>query len=524
MEMTETKEYLDQLIKEYLSMLWRQKLWFFVPLVSGIALTFFVILVLPRTYRSTTLLFVEGQKIPEDYAKSAASATGMYMLDTRFTQFQELILSRSLLQKVIEKFGLDNTEFKGETLEDAVALMKKNIEVKTFGRRGVDAFSLSYMASEPLTTMNVTNEIAAQVVRRHSEFRLEMVEKTRDFIEKELKDLLDALGQQESKLGAFKQTYMGMLPTQLEGNVLQLALLRHEIELTQVSKKTLLERKAAIEELIGRSRGDVLPGRERSLSRIDPTLLALRHGDLSPLLLALIDKIIQLENLQGEYKGNYPDILILKREIAALQSQLPIGQLDALIGGGGAAAAAGPAGPIVGVVDGHLPPLQLARIELAGVEEREKALEAQIRFYTQRIENTPVVEQEFVALQRDHDLTQRNYNALFDKKQSAAVSESVEAEQAGERFRILDYANLPETPIKPKPVKIAFIGLGLSLAGGIGIAFVRDKFDRTIRKPVELERVTGAPVLAYIPDFYQKDKSLYGKYYGKSSVEKGTNK
>ncbi|HEY5599150.1 MAG TPA: GNVR domain-containing protein, partial [Candidatus Manganitrophaceae bacterium] len=107
-----------------------------------------------------------------------------------------------------------------------------------------------------------------------------------------------------------------------------------------------------------------------------------------------------------------------------------------------------------------------------------------------------------------YDNTKKNYEVLLDKKLSAKISENLEKRQKGEQFRILDAANLPEKPFKPDRFKVGLAGLLLGLGGGLALAFVREQFDSSIRKPEEVERVTSVPVLVSIPDFTEEAREF----------------
>ena len=61
-------------------------------------------------------------------------------------------------------------------------------------------------------------------------------------------------------------------------------------------------------------------------------------------------------------------------------------------------------------------------------------------------------------------------------------------------------AAVPDTPIKPQPVRNAILALVVGLMLGIGLAFVRDYFDDSIKGKEDIERVaSGIPTVALIP-------------------------
>jgi hypothetical protein len=60
-------------------------------------------------------------------------------------------------------------------------------------------------------------------------------------------------------------------------------------------------------------------------------------------------------------------------------------------------------------------------------------------------------------------------------------------------------ANLPEKPIKPDRPRILLVGLVASLGAGLGLAWLRDLFDRSVKGPWELARIASVPILTPIP-------------------------
>jgi hypothetical protein len=80
----------------------------------------------------------------------------------------------------------------------------------------------------------------------------------------------------------------------------------------------------------------------------------------------------------------------------------------------------------------------------------------------------------------------------------ARVAQGMEESQLGERFTIIDPAQLPEKPYKPNRLAILLIGLVLALGVGVGLAGFRETTDTSIKGIEDLFRSAGVPVLSAI--------------------------
>jgi polysaccharide biosynthesis transport protein len=74
--------------------------------------------------------------------------------------------------------------------------------------------------------------------------------------------------------------------------------------------------------------------------------------------------------------------------------------------------------------------------------------------------------------------------------------------QVGE---VLRTAGLPDSPSSPNHIRDGELGLVIGLALGIGVAFFRDRLDDRMRGRDDLELLSGAPVLAFIPKTHSKN-------------------
>jgi succinoglycan biosynthesis transport protein ExoP len=64
---------------------------------------------------------------------------------------------------------------------------------------------------------------------------------------------------------------------------------------------------------------------------------------------------------------------------------------------------------------------------------------------------------------------------------------------------LISEAVVPGSPVSPKPVRNAIAGFGIGLVLGIGLAFLREYLDETVKSKEALERATGLTVLGLIP-------------------------
>ncbi|ANB71444.1 protein tyrosine kinase [Paraburkholderia phytofirmans OLGA172] len=107
----------------------------------------------------------------------------------------------------------------------------------------------------------------------------------------------------------------------------------------------------------------------------------------------------------------------------------------------------------------------------------------------------PDNEQTALRLLRDVHVTTEQYTNLLNSAQQLRVAK---AGQVG-TMRVVDFAEAPDEPVRPKRMLVILIALGGGLALGILLTFLKRAMFGGVERPDELEGMLGLPVFAVVP-------------------------
>lgn len=102
---------------------------------------------------------------------------------------------------------------------------------------------------------------------------------------------------------------------------------------------------------------------------------------------------------------------------------------------------------------------------------------------------------QYSILKRDLDSYRQLYEGLMEKMKEAGVSAGLKSNN----FRIVDVARVPTYPIEPNiPRNLAFAFM-LGLTSGVGLAFILEGLDNTVRTTEQAQQISGLAPLGMIP-------------------------
>jgi capsular exopolysaccharide synthesis family protein len=134
--------------------------------------------------------------------------------------------------------------------------------------------------------------------------------------------------------------------------------------------------------------------------------------------------------------------------------------------------------------------------------QRREALLAQA-LEKQKVEANQIAEKlvQYNVLKREAESNKQLYEGLLQKLKEAGISAGLRSSN----IRIVDPAMIPSSPVRPQRARNIMLAFFIGLVGGIGLAFLREYLDNTIKTPEDIERLTRLPSLAIVPAFTAVD-------------------
>ena len=477
----------------------RRRCWhFLLPLFAGWLVVWGISWFLPSVYRSGTLILVEQPSVPEKFVPSNIDADIQRQLDSITQQ----IMSRTRLLEVIDHLNLYANERKRKNPDDLVEGMRKDIEIElshNLEDRKLSAFNIYYSSRDPKTAQLVTSELASRFINQNLAQRQERSQHTTVFLQDQLDQARQKLAEQEARVREFKDRHLGELPSQTQSNLQILGGLQSQLQSQEDSLNRAKQQNTYLESLI--SQYHIVDGGAKS-------------GSGSPAGLAGVEEELdrlkaQLADLSSHYTDKHPDVRKTKAQIARAENtrERIIARMNQRGSGSGADNASETATvPRSAALLDLESQLKANHTEIANRQAEIRDLQNRVGQYQGRLNQAPIMEQQFTDITRDYEQSKTNYDSLLAKKNQSQMATELEETQQGEHFRLVDPPNLPVKPYKPNRLMLCGMGLlvGIFLGGatvaGTEMAGGKVHTEREIKKLVPFEILGEIPNLETLAD------------------------
>jgi polysaccharide chain length determinant protein (PEP-CTERM system associated) len=450
-------------------------------------------LYLPDLYRATALVLVE-RSVSESIVRTPVSGE----LESRLYVIKQEILSRERLRELIERFNLYPEMRQRASIEEVLIQARNDIAVQPAGpeqlsgRTKTVSFTLTYTGDSREVVADVTNAVAAFYVQQNQQMRSDEATRTTQFLSGQLADAKAQLARHEGAMRDFTTRYTGELPQQVGVNLATLERLNTQLRLNGEQQIRIIEQRDKLFEGLR-----------------DPNVIARAaagDGTVSP---ESLERLRQMEEIrqklsaaETQFTERHPDVVRLREQLTAMERDHTAAEAvearkrEAEEEAARVAAAADPASPIPQIRRRTIENLDS---ELAKLREEEAGIRQAISAFEARLESSPQRQQEYALITRDYQAAKELYDSLLKRYDEAQLTESMETERAGERFRVLEPALPPEGPTAPNRVRLLIMGLLLALAAAAGAVLLREQFDTGFHSIEEIREFTTVPVLASIP-------------------------
>jgi polysaccharide biosynthesis transport protein len=431
----------------------------------------------PPVYEaSTSLVFEELASPGEDITAQAARE---YQMFNRIEEMNSLAFSEDLARALPESLfarirlprrkpeGVDRMELAGTVLHEGV---------RAFPLRNTNIIRVRARTTDPELSVAVANLAPAVLQARSQRIRKEGATGIRSFVDDQLARSQDRLQESEDRLRDYKE--------------------KHGVSSLEGESAETLRKLTDAEVMLNTTRAD-RGAAERRLQTVRRTLASSqRHlpgtaGTPTQTTQGLKERLVQMESqyaqlsVQG-YDASHPRMAQLRQDIANARRTLSDEAVRLAKNGSSD-------DPVA--IDQYGQEAASLQLQVESLRARESALQRTVGQYRSMLKKLPNLEVELARLTRERDANQKTYTSLLDNRESIRVAAANQIPNS----RVVDWAQLPESPVFPRKALNLGLGLALGLMLGSGVGLYLESGRSSLRSAVMFEDQTGWPVLARVP-------------------------
>lgn len=491
-------------LHDYLAVLFRGRWTILGTFVAIMLAVVYYTFTTPPTFEASTTIMIDDK---QGMGESLFDVTGFSQQRTLINNQVEILKSRSLNQAVIQRLlsspqkdsiqllqGL-GTE---KTYLDVLTELRESIAVSPI--RDTDLITLKVKAASPFEAAFLAESVARVYQEMDRNLSRGEISQVVQFLEEQLARKEQDLQQSEDALKDYmEREKIGSLGDEATQIVEQGA------EFESLYKEALIDYE------VTRKRLDYLKNR---LGESKETLETEIAQVSSPLVIQLRQEMAEIERniavfLSQGVGSHDPQVRREQEKLQALKKRLTE-EIRALIVEG-----LPPNDPLAQAQELVTEILE-AEVDLSSLHARSQALKRVVDSYSGKLESLPDKNVQLARLERNRKVDENLYMMMREKFEESRITQ---AGQIG-KVRIIDEPIEPIDPISPRKTLNLLVGVLLGLGLGVGITFLREQLDRSVRRVEEVEGL-GLTVLSAIPQIENSfmDEVL-GTTHGNGHVHK----
>ncbi len=471
-------------LRELFNILWKRKWIIILLFILAVTGSYFISGQLPRIYETSTVILVrEGEGLQDIFGEQFSVFAGRA---NRVATYQELLKTRPILEEVIERMDLKDDET-GEPMR--ARSLQGRISIR--GDRDTNLITITVEYDDPEMARDIANTLVEVFQEENQKMNIAHLHSASEFISQQLESTKSQLTDLEYQLLEYKTEQGIVFPTEqgksLLNKIVALETARAETEIEMGYAKASL---GEIEEYFEREDREMVS--TRTISN-NPEVRELRswHTELE----------IELAGLLEVYTEEHPKVLEVKKKIDEVNERL--GKMVEEITSSRTEA-------INPLYQSFREEIIRSQTSIIASQTKIDAYDAQIEDLNRQLSSLPEEELAMVRLERESQVTENLYLLLMERQAEVQIQEAMQTAD----IVVVSPAATEMIPIRPRTsLNMALAGV-LALFVGVGIIFLMEFLDTTVKTDKDLEKLTGIPVLGVIPDMQKVD---YSKGYGREN-------
>ena len=475
-DMTYSSEYHDEDVKinlgYYVQIMMRQ-LWIIivtVVLVTAIAVEY--------TRRQTPIYSATVTMIINSKNDDFSVFTPQYGQGRTTLRNQlEIIKSKRLMKKVksnLEEKVADDRVYNLPIMKNLSNESQILNMISVSQKRDTDIIELTVKSSDPDEAQILANVIAEAYEEESINITRAEVSRMREFLGEQLEIMKLKLVQSEEALRNFKEEGgFVSLDTETSSLVNELSTFEAQSKQAQTELKAAQQRLVTLRSQLSENQASL----ETNIDDISTPLI-------NQLRKEMVAKQTTLSSLLADgYSEEHPEIISLKNQIQDNKTQLKEELRKAIQNKN--ISYDDPLGEIRDLLDQILS----LEVEIETLMAKKDAIDKIVTEYKTRLTTIPDQALRLAQIERAVQVNEKVYMLLVEKFEEAKIKE------AGEigNVTIIDKAELPKHPISPKKRTNYMFGVMIGLALGLGIAFLREYFDDSLKTIEDMVHIHDKP-------------------------------
>jgi polysaccharide chain length determinant protein (PEP-CTERM system associated) len=439
------------------------------------------VLRIPDRYEATSRIYVDTQSVLKPLLAGLAVEPD---INQQVSMLARTLITRPNLEKLIRNADLSITVKNDRERDELIDTLTREIKLTVGGRENL--FNVSYRDTNMNRAQRVVQGLTTMFVDSGLGGKKRDAESAKRFIDEQIKSYEKKLEESENRLKEFKLRNLNLATGSSKDFFGQMTAISEEVE------RVRLELHASEQ-----SRDSL----KRELAGEDPSLLT----DFTTVNITSVPELDgrieaqrkQLDELLRRYTDEHPDVVASRRLLAQLEEDRKV-QLEARK----RAAAASKSSSSGGATNPVFQRLKIALFEaeanVASLKGRLSELQGRLAALRSSAGRVPQVEAELAQLNRDYDIMRKQYHDFVARRESASISEDVDATTQMAEFRIIDPPRVSPKPVFPNRAALAPLALLASLGLGAFASFALAQLFPTVGSARVLREIGQRPVLGIV--------------------------